>query len=61
MKTLGQRRIEPELKESQCGSSTETGREALGGCRETEKPTPFGLWTLFQGQWEPVNYLKAGT
>ena len=27
MKTLGQRRIEPELKESQCVWNTVTGRE----------------------------------
>lgn len=36
------------------------GTEAPGGHRETSGPTPLGLWTLFQGQWEPLKDLKGG-
>lgn len=48
MKTSGPRRLEPELKASQCGCSMVRGREAPGGRRETDDPTPVRpCWTLF--------------
>lgn len=47
MKTLGQRRMEPELKESRRIWSRVTGREARDAHTETQELTPEGLWTFF--------------